>query len=338
MSEERYDLKESKRSVRELYPILKDAHGNVIDGFHRLEIDPAWHDEILDWIKTPTQLWLARIIANTHRRTVSREERAAQIRELAKSLMENDGVPKEEIVSTIAELTTFTERYVRNLLPDEYKQRLGAGPSRVELSSTQTEADSQPLGDHPTEEAPANVAIESTITALVGIDPTEIKRRICEDHDVTEAEADEAIRRYRKAYPDIWGRCYPEKTVPTGTPEPPDTREKLPDEEAPALSPEEFVADYYARYPWDNPAARTYLVWRLGKDHGLEEGQALKLIDGYWKARRPKPRKGKATPAKPTAVCPLCGSRVAADVLELAVAEILNAHPEAARSLREVLR
>jgi len=121
LTEERYDLKESKRSIRELYPVLRDAHGNVIDGFHRLEIDPAWHDEILYWIKTPTQLWLARIIANTHRRKVSREERAQQILELAKSLVENDKVPKEEIVSTIAELTTFTERYVRELLPDEYK-------------------------------------------------------------------------------------------------------------------------------------------------------------------------------------------------------------------------
>lgn len=32
-----YDLKESKSGVRELYPVLYDAHGNGIDGFHRLE-------------------------------------------------------------------------------------------------------------------------------------------------------------------------------------------------------------------------------------------------------------------------------------------------------------
>lgn len=139
MTEERYDLRESKRSIKELYPVLKDAHGNVIDGFHRLEIDPSWHDEILDWIKTPTQLALARIIANTHRRTISREERSHQLTDLAKALMD-EGAPKEKIVSNIAYLTTFSEDYVRRLLPEEYKSRPGIGGAstheRVGLSPT----------------------------------------------------------------------------------------------------------------------------------------------------------------------------------------------------------
>lgn len=131
MTEERYDLKESKRSVRELYPVLKDAHGNIIDGFHRLREVPEWRTETLEHIKTPTQLWLARIIANTHRRTVSREERAHQIEMLAKSLIEHDKVPKHEIVSTVAELITFSERYVQMLIPDDYKRSY----EKSELSS-----------------------------------------------------------------------------------------------------------------------------------------------------------------------------------------------------------
>ena len=120
--EGRYDLGVSRRSVRELYPVLLDALGNVIDGFHRLRIDPGWRTETLGHVLTPTQLVLTRIIANTHRRSISREEREEQINELARCLSEDEGVPGEEILSTIADLTTFSERYVRGLLSSEYKR------------------------------------------------------------------------------------------------------------------------------------------------------------------------------------------------------------------------
>ena len=115
-----YDLRESKRSTRELYPVLVDAYGNIVDGFHRLEADTDWERKTLEHIRTPAQLWLARIVANTHRRTVSREERAEQVTRLAEALV-SEGVPRAEIVSTIAEHTTFSGRYIRGLLPDDYK-------------------------------------------------------------------------------------------------------------------------------------------------------------------------------------------------------------------------
>jgi len=139
--EERYDLGDSKRSVRELYPVLLDAHGNVIDGYHRLRADPDWRTETLGHIKTPTQLVLARIIANTHRRSVSREEREEQINELARCLLDVENVPREELIPSIADLTTFSDKYIRELLSDEYKTRPRIGGAathkRVELSSTQ---------------------------------------------------------------------------------------------------------------------------------------------------------------------------------------------------------
>ena len=143
MMEERYDLTESRRSVRELYSVLLDAHGNVIDGYHRLRVDPDWKTETLEHIKTPTQLVLARIIANTHRRSVSREERKEQINELARCLLEGENVPRQELISTLADLTTFSDMYIRDLLSEEYKIRPGVGGAathkRVELSSTQRE-------------------------------------------------------------------------------------------------------------------------------------------------------------------------------------------------------
>ena len=137
-TEEHYDLQKSKRSVHELYPVIKDAHGNVIDGFHRLEADPNWKTEILEDIKTPVQLVLARIVANTHRRSVSKEERKLQLVTLAEELVK-EGMKRENVIPAMVELTTFTERYIYGMLPAEYKKRPGAGgpKERVELSSTQ---------------------------------------------------------------------------------------------------------------------------------------------------------------------------------------------------------
>jgi hypothetical protein len=134
MSPETYDLDQSRRSLEELYAVLLDAHGNIIDGNSRLQAYPGWRTERRENIKTRTQLWLARIIANNHRRIVSREERIQQFTELAKSLVEDEAVTRENVVSTISKLTTFTERYVRELLPNEYK-RSYSPPDNSELSS-----------------------------------------------------------------------------------------------------------------------------------------------------------------------------------------------------------
>jgi hypothetical protein len=107
----------------------------VIDGFHRLEADPDWRSETLEHIKTPVQLALARIVANTHRRSVSKEERKLQLVTLAKELVK-EGLPEENVIPSIVELTTFTEQYIYKMLPDNYKKRPGAG-GPVKLSLTQ---------------------------------------------------------------------------------------------------------------------------------------------------------------------------------------------------------
>ena len=141
-----YDLAESKRRVRELYPVLVDAHGNIVDGFHRLEADPGWERRTLEHIRTPAQLWLARVVANTHRRAVSREERVEQVTSLAEALVD-EGVPRAKVVSAIAELTTFSERYIRGLLPDEYKMMSKARfaePSSADEDEDPIPADTAP--------------------------------------------------------------------------------------------------------------------------------------------------------------------------------------------------
>ena len=56
MSAEAYSLDATRRYVRELYPVLLDAHGNVIDGNSRLDSYPNWRTEKLSHIETPAQL------------------------------------------------------------------------------------------------------------------------------------------------------------------------------------------------------------------------------------------------------------------------------------------
>jgi hypothetical protein len=82
--ETNYSLAVSRESLGELYPVLVDAHGNVIDGNHRLGENPNWHEEVRPQIDTPDKLALAQIACNDCRRIVSPAERKQRIEFLAK--------------------------------------------------------------------------------------------------------------------------------------------------------------------------------------------------------------------------------------------------------------
>lgn len=128
-----YDLKKSEK-VGQLYPVLVDAKGNVIDGFHRLEADPKWRTEEHPEINTEEKLLVARCVANWHRRQVSREEKEKWIAELAR-IYEKEGLKVRksiktstggyrvnEIVQKIAFVTGLSEDTVRDYIPRAYKQ------------------------------------------------------------------------------------------------------------------------------------------------------------------------------------------------------------------------
>jgi len=297
---EPYDLKDSKQSVRELYPVLRDAHGNVIDGNHRLEVDPEWRSETLEHIRTPTQLALARIVANTHRRIISREERAEQITELARSLIEHDEVPREEIVATISDLTTFSADYIRRLLPDEFKIRAGVGGAgthqRVGLSPIQQEEvafvdetdrrDLRPLLEQPASPA-ADPEVVASINTMVGEPVEALQAKLMEQHGLTEEEADAALESHRETYPDIWSVCYPEK-------------DEEPEE---PLTAEQYVADVLTHNP---EVSHEELARVTAEMFGVNEAYAQGLIDRKGQKRGPKPRDPYAA-RSPKTPCPLCG-------------------------------
>jgi hypothetical protein len=117
-----YSLADSRKNINELYPVLVDAHGNIIDGNSRIDAFPRWRREVRKDIKSESQLWLARIVANSHRRLVSRNERAEQLEALSRSLIKNEGVLKANLVKVLASLTTFSPSYIYRLLPEDLKR------------------------------------------------------------------------------------------------------------------------------------------------------------------------------------------------------------------------
>ncbi|MCJ7506114.1 ParB/RepB/Spo0J family partition protein [Candidatus Bathyarchaeota archaeon] len=120
---EDFNIPYSYKQIGPLYPILVDREGNIVDGKHRLAVDPNWRKEIVPWIQSRKDLLMARIHANLHRRIVPKEERQREFTEYA-NILHADGVAIGELPSTLAELIGFGEGYVRNLLPPTLKLKI----------------------------------------------------------------------------------------------------------------------------------------------------------------------------------------------------------------------
>jgi len=120
-----YDLKKSEK-IGQLYPVLVDAKGNIIDGFHRLEADPKWRTEKLKEIDTKEKLLVARCVANWHRRQVSWEEKKEWINGLAR-IYKKQGLRvcghdnRNEILEKVVEVTGLSKRTVQRFIRDEFK-------------------------------------------------------------------------------------------------------------------------------------------------------------------------------------------------------------------------
>lgn len=129
-----FNIPYSYKRIGPLYPLLVDFEGNIIDGLHRHAVDPDWRKEVVPWVRSRKDFLVARIHANLHRRDIPKEERQREFTELA-NILHNEGAAIGELVSKIVDLTGFSDRYVRELLPKSFKLRTAPTGPKTELSS-----------------------------------------------------------------------------------------------------------------------------------------------------------------------------------------------------------
>ncbi len=130
-SSERYDLKKSSTSIGQLYPVLVAKDGEILDGVHRKASDRSWRTVTLTHIDTTEKKLIARLVANFHRRQVSRDEKAEWINALAELYVKqgfkiegsrDKAQGSNEVAERIVVATGLGRRTVMTYLRDEFKQ------------------------------------------------------------------------------------------------------------------------------------------------------------------------------------------------------------------------
>ena len=127
------DLRQASEIVGKLYPILVDEKGNVIDGYHRLKVDPNWPKIELPGICSEEKRLVARLISNLCRRNMSASEKREILTALG-HLYLKQGVPATALIRRISRDTGMSYRWVMLYAPDFLKTRPGlGGPKRYNL-------------------------------------------------------------------------------------------------------------------------------------------------------------------------------------------------------------
>ena len=126
------ELKSSSERIGQLYPILVDYYGNIIDGEHRFDADEKWKRLRLEYIKTEKDRLIARIISNTVRRSVSRKEKKELLGRLGEICFRK-GIEPGKIAYEIAEETGMSYQWVMKYLPYRYKDCLQSDRAKAAL-------------------------------------------------------------------------------------------------------------------------------------------------------------------------------------------------------------
>jgi hypothetical protein len=117
------ELKDSSKKIGQLYPILLDNYGRIIDGEHRSKVDPEWRSIKLDYIKTEKDLFIAKIACNTIRRKPSKAEKSEILTKLAEIYLK-EGIAVGKIAYSLSEETGMSYRWIAKYLPAKYKNHI----------------------------------------------------------------------------------------------------------------------------------------------------------------------------------------------------------------------
>lgn len=114
------ELKSSSNRIGQLYPILVDYHGEIIDGEHRFRADKNWRRIRLKHVKTEKEKTIARIIANNVRRSVPQKEKMTLLSKLGDIYLA-EGIEPGRIAHVISEEIGMSYRWVAKYLPIRFK-------------------------------------------------------------------------------------------------------------------------------------------------------------------------------------------------------------------------
>jgi len=145
MSEDNFtkeSLAKSTSIVGELLPIIENQDGKVLEGNHRLELNPKWHRKTVK-TKDRVEEILVRLHAH-HRRRIPKEETQALLKELAQELL-GKGVKKEDVSIEVCKIVPFDDGYVRELLPEEFKRPEKVAAAKVSAQLTAQTAKTQEI-------------------------------------------------------------------------------------------------------------------------------------------------------------------------------------------------
>ena len=129
-------LKSSSEKIGQLYPILVDHYGNIIDGENRFGVDEKWRRVRLEHIRTEKDLLIARIISNTVRRSVPTKEKRELLERLGEIYL-SEGIEPGMIAHKLADETGMSYTWVMKYLPHRFKnsaqseRRAGSVTQRV---------------------------------------------------------------------------------------------------------------------------------------------------------------------------------------------------------------
>lgn len=104
-------LRESAEKIGQIYPVIKDAKGNILDGYHRKRIDPNWKEIILP-IEDELESLQVRIHLNNLRRTIPVEEKKRWIK-LARQILQKRGFKgtQKEIANALGMTRQWVTKY-----------------------------------------------------------------------------------------------------------------------------------------------------------------------------------------------------------------------------------
>ncbi len=123
------EIKSSAKRIGQLYPILVDYHGNIVDGVHRFKANENWRKVKLEHIKTEQDRLIARIVSNNARRNVPKEEKINTLNRLGEIFLDH-GLEPGRIAYEIAKETGMSYRWVSKYLPNKFKDDLQSDRKR----------------------------------------------------------------------------------------------------------------------------------------------------------------------------------------------------------------